>query len=35
MIRGEPVLELRIVLIVEGITQVVDNSLKEALSDEP
>ncbi len=34
-ICGEPVLELCIVLFVEGIAQVVNDAVKETLADEP
>ena len=34
-IRGEPVLELRVVLFVKGIALVVDDASKETLADEP
>ncbi len=34
-IRGKPVLELRVVLFVEGIALVVDDASKETLADEP
>jgi hypothetical protein len=34
-IRGEPVLELRVVLFVKGIALVVDNASNETLEDEP
>ena len=34
-IRGEPVLELRVVLFVEGIAQVVNDASQETLADEP
>ena len=34
-ICSEPVLELRVVLFIEGIVQVVDNASKKTLADEP
>ena len=34
-IRGEPVLELRVVLFIKGIALVVEDASKETLADEP